>query len=140
MAEGRIQLSAGTSSEWQQYNPDIRYGELVIERKPTGGAAIRSNLAEDGMPHPYNDIQTLWDSDIANKAASAADTAASASNTAQANAAQAGNYAKEAANVVNQLNEKKILLTLSNLRLSLNTKDGGLDMDILKEELSAEGG
>lgn len=140
MAEGRIQFPAGTSADWQKYNPDIRYGELIIERKPTGGATFRSNLSEDGLAHPYNDSTILWDSDVAKKAASAADSAATAANTAQANATMAGNYAKEAAQAVNQLNEKKILLTLSNLQMSLNMNDGGLDIDILRSSATAEGG
>lgn len=134
MAEGRVQHSAGTTTDWQKYNPDIRYGELIIERKENGEAAFHTNLATDGLPHPYSDSLVIWDSEVAKKSVSAAENASLSANIAKSSAAQAATFAKEAADIAEQLNEKKVFLTMSEMRFSLNLNDGGLDIDILEEK------
>lgn len=140
MAEGRVQHSAGTTADWLKYNPDLRYGELVIERKENGEAAFHTNVSPDGMPHPYSESLTIWDSEVARQSVCAAGNASTSASIAQSSAIQAAASAKEVANIVEQLNEKKILLTLTDLRLSLNVADGGLDIDVLNNKQTMEGG
>lgn len=131
MAVSRIQLSVGSTADWNQYNPDLRYGEMVIEKKDDGGAAFHVNLDKDGTPKPYSQATIIWDKKLAEQAAGAVDNANDAANKAQGYAAQAQSIAKDVADTVQQLNDKKIMMTMTGMRFVLNTADGGLDVDIL---------
>jgi hypothetical protein len=97
MPIGRIQLPYASTAEWEKYNPGIRFGELIIELKSTGGFRVHVGNGADSADQAYTDTPVVWDSDIGAKAATASDDAISAKNAAANSATAAANSATAAA-------------------------------------------
>ncbi len=96
MSNARIQFSTASEEKWQQVNPTLREGELVIAKKASGK---RKLVVGNAGGSTYSDSEVVWDAEAAEGYATQAATgAASATSNATAAAASASSAATASTN------------------------------------------
>ncbi len=96
MSNARIQFSTASEEKWQQVNPTLREGELVIAKKASGR---RKLVVGNAGGSTYSASEVVWDAEAAEGYATQAATgAASATSNATAAAASASSAATASTN------------------------------------------
>ncbi len=96
MSNARIQFSTASEERWQQVNPTLREGELVIAKKASGK---RKLVVGNAGGSTYSASEVVWDAEAAEGYATQAATgAASATSNATAAAASASSAATASTN------------------------------------------
>ncbi len=96
MSNARIQFSTASEEKWQQVNPTLREGELVIVKKANGK---RKLVVGNAGGSTYSTSEVVWDAEeAAGYATQAATGAATATSQATAAAASAGTASAAATN------------------------------------------
>ncbi len=96
MSNARIQFSTASEGKWQQVNPTLREGELVIAKKANGK---RKLVVGNAGGSTYSASEVVWDAEAAEGYATQAATgAASATSNATAAAASASSAATASTN------------------------------------------
>ncbi len=96
MSNARIQFSLASEEKWQQVNPTLREGELVIAKKASGK---RKLVVGNAGGSTYSASEVVWDAETAEGYATQAATgAASATSNATAAAASASSAATASTN------------------------------------------
>ncbi len=96
MSNARIQFSTASEEKWQQVNPTLREGELVIAKKASGK---RKLVVGNAGGSTYSASEVVWDAEEAEGYATQAATgAASATSNATAAAASASSAATASTN------------------------------------------
>lgn len=98
MSNARIQFSTASEEKWQQVNPTLREGELVIVKKANGK---RKLVVGNAGGSAYSDSEVVWDAEeaagYATQASSGAASATSQATSAATSASTASTAATNAA-------------------------------------------
>ena len=109
MSNARIQFSTASEEKWQQVNPTLREGELVIVKKTSGK---RKLVVGNAGGSTYSESEVVWDAEeAAGYATQAANGAASATSQATAAAASASSAATYATNAASSATNAKTYAT-----------------------------
>ncbi len=96
MSNARIQFSTASEEKWQQVNPTLREGELIIAKKASGK---RKLVVGNAGGSTYSASEVVWDAEAAEGYATQAATgAASATSNATAAVASASSAATASTN------------------------------------------
>lgn len=98
MSNARIQFSTASEEKWQQVNPTLREGELVIVKKANGKHKL---VVGNAGGSTYSESEVVWDAEeaaeYATQAATGAATATSQATAAATSASTASTAATNAA-------------------------------------------